>query len=95
MQFEAAELRHRGEAFDAIDLQIRLAIAGHFDELQQVRGARHGVALKEGLAADPVGRADHGARPPLEMADHPATDRLEVAGEIELRHALAVAGIGP
>ena len=79
MQLEAADLRHRGKPLDAVDLQIRLAIAGDFYQLQQVRGPRHRMALKEGLAADAVGRAHHRAGPALQMADHPAPDRLEIA----------------
>ena len=95
MQFEAADLRHRRETLDAIDLQIRLAIAGDFHQLQQLRGARHRMALEEFLAADAIGRADDGAGPALQMADHPAADRLEITREIELGHALAVAAVRP
>ena len=67
MQLEAADLRHRRQPFDPIDLQIGLAIAGDLDELQQVRAARHGVALEEGLAPDAVGRAHDRAGPALDV----------------------------
>ena len=36
VQLEAADLRYCGEAFDAIDLQVRLAIAEDFYKLEQI-----------------------------------------------------------
>ena len=51
MQFEPADLRHRGQPLDAVDLQIGLAVAGDLDQFQQLRGAGHRMALEERLAA--------------------------------------------
>ena len=59
MQFKTADLRHRRQSFDAINLQIGFAIAGDLDQFQQVRGAAHRMALKEGLPTDAVGRTHH------------------------------------
>ena len=95
MQLEPADLRHGRQTFDAVDLQIGLAIARYFYQFQQVRGAGHRVALEELFAADAVGGAYHGTWPSLDVPDHPAADRLEITGEVELGHALAVAGVGP
>ena len=47
MQFEGADLRDARPALDPIDLQIGLAVAEHRHQLEQVGGARHGVALEE------------------------------------------------
>ena len=63
----AADLRHRGQPFDPVDLQIGLAVAGNLHQFEQVRGARHRMALEELLAADAVGRADDRAGPSLQM----------------------------
>src|SRR6266481_2724981 len=68
----------------------RLHFAG-----KRSKRALHGVALKEPFAADPIRRANDGARPALQVANHPAADRLEISGEIELCHAIAVTDIGP
>ena len=95
MQLQPAALRHRRQPFDPIDLQIGFAIARDLGEFQQVRTTRHGVALKEGLALDAVGRAHHGARPALDVADHPVADGFEIPGKIELGDGLAIAAIGP
>src|SRR6266446_8900518 len=95
MQLQPTALGHRRKALDTIDLQIRLAVARDLHEPQQFRLARHGVALKEGLALDAVRRAHNGAWPSLEMADDPSADRFEVAREIELRYCVAVAAVGP
>ena len=32
--------------FDAVDLEIRLSVSGHGDQVQQIGGARHAVALR-------------------------------------------------
>ena len=52
---------------DAVDLQIGLAVARDFHQLEQIGRARHGVALKELLPADAVGRADDRTGPPADM----------------------------
>ena len=67
MQLERGDLRDRSQTLDAIDLQIGLAVAEHRDELEQIRCARHGVALEELFARDTVGRADDRAGPSLDM----------------------------
>src|SRR5258708_7038845 len=84
MQSAPADLRDRRETFDPIDLQIWLAIAGDFYELQQFRGARHGVALKEFLAVYAVVPPNHRARPPLQITAHPTADRLEITDRIQV-----------
>ena len=95
MQLNAADLCDRRETFDAIDLQIGFAIAGDLGQFQKVRGAGHGVALKESLAADAIRRANDRTGPAFQMADHPAAYSLEIAGEIELGDTFAVTGIRP
>ena len=54
MELERGDLGHRRQALDAVDLQIGLAVAEHRHQFEQVRRARHGVALEELLAADAV-----------------------------------------
>ena len=90
MQLESANLRDGNEAFHAVDLQIGLLVAEHRHQFQQVGGSRHGMALEELLAADPVRRADDRARPALDMLDQPRTDRFVIAGQILLGDRLAV-----
>src|SRR3984885_4349053 len=53
------------------------------------------MTLEKLLAFDSIGRTDDGARPALQMRYHPVADRLEIAGEIELGDAFAIAGIRP
>ena len=84
VEFHGGDLGHGDQPFDAIDLQIGLAVALDGRQLDQVGDARHGVALEELLAIDAIGRADDGARPSLEMLDHPGTDLFEIGREIAL-----------
>ena len=65
MEFHGRDLPHGDQAFDAVDLQVGLAVA--FDDrlLDQLGDARHGVALEALLVIDAVGRANDGAGPPL------------------------------
>ena len=95
MKFESADLRDSDQTFDAVDLHIGLAVAGDFHDIDQVRHTGHGMALKEGLAADSIGRADDRAGAASDMFDQPVADLLHVMGEIELGHRFAVAAIGP
>ena len=95
MQLERTDLCDRRKPFDAIDLQIGFVVAENLHQLQKVRGAFHGVALKEALAVDAVRRADQRAWPSLDMTDRPFADRLEIAREIEFGHRLAVTRVRP
>src|SRR3954447_12944305 len=95
MQLHRADLRHRCETFDAIDLDIRFAVPPHRYEFEEVGSSRHGMALKKSFAADPVRRAHQRARSALQVADHPCADRLEIAGKVELGHGSAVTTIRP
>ena len=84
MQLERRDLRDGRQALDPIDLEIGLTIAGDRHEFEQVRRARHGVALKELLAGEAIGRPDDRAGTPLDMPHHPGPDRFKIAREIEL-----------
>ena len=84
MQLDAADLRHGDQAFEAVDLHIGLAIAGDLRQFDQVRHSRHGVPLKEQLAADAVRRAHDRTRPPLDVRDQPVAHFGEVIGQIAL-----------
>ena len=95
MQLQPADLRHRRQSLDTINLQVRLAIAGHLGQFQEIGGALHSVTLKEFLTLDAIRRADNGTRPAFQMADHPAPHRFEIAGEIELGYAFAVTAVRP
>jgi hypothetical protein len=95
MQLEPADLRHRGQSLDLVDLQIGFAVAGHPRKRQELRGALHAVTLEEMLAMDAVGCAHDRTRPALDVRHHPLADRLEIVREIELGDGLTVAGIRP
>ena len=95
MQFEPAELRDRGKAFDPVDLQIGLAVTGNLDQLQELRSPGHAVALEKLLALDAVGRAHDRAWPALDVTDHPVSDGFEIAREIKFGDAFAIAAVGP
>ena len=88
VEFHGRDLGHGDQPFDAIDLQIGLAVALDGRQLHQVGDARHGVALEELLVIDAIGRADDGAGPSLEMLDHPGTNLFEIGGKIELGDGL-------
>ena len=53
------------------------------------------MALEKLPVGKAVRRADNRARPSLDMVHHPGADRFVIAGEICLRHRLAVAGVRP
>src|SRR4026209_2384627 len=80
---------------DAIDLQIRLVVAGDPRQRQQVRSSFHGVTLEKALPVDAVRRANDRAGASLDVPHQPLADALEVAGEIELGDGLAVGGVRP
>jgi len=71
MKFDTANLRNGDQALDPVHLEVRLFVAEHSDEFQQVRRARHRVTLEELLAANPVGRANDRAWAPFDMLDQP------------------------
>ena len=95
MQFQSAYLGNRGECFDAVDLHVRGLVAAHLDEVEQLRHARHGVALKEMLTADAVGRPHQRTGATRQVRQHPLCCLLIVAGEVEFGDRLAVARIRP
>ena len=84
MEFHGGDLGHGDQPFDAIDLEVGLAVTFDGGQLHQVGHARHRVALEELLIIDAIGRADDGARPSLEMLDHPRTNLFEIGGKIAL-----------
>jgi hypothetical protein len=88
VEFHGGNLSHGDQPFDAIDLQIGLAVSLDGRQLHQVGDARHGVALEELLIIDPIGRADNGARPSLEMLDHLRTNLFEIGRKIALGDGL-------
>ena len=67
----------------------------HVDQLQPWVRARHGVALEEGLALDPIGRADDRHRPVGDMGQYPFGRLFIVAGQVRLGDRRAAAGGGP
>src|SRR6185312_10311135 len=95
MQLQRGNLRKSSQPFDAVDLHIGLAIAGDPRKADQAGETRHGVALKEPLAADAVGATHQGARPARDVRQQPLADRGHVLGEFPLGHRAAVAGIRP
>ena len=59
MQFKPTDLRDSGKSLDAVDLQIGFAITGHGHKFEQVRSARHCMALEKRLSIDTIRRAHH------------------------------------
>ena len=86
--FDRCDLGCCDQTLDSIDLDVGLSVAFDLHEADQVRHAQHGMALEEPLRIDPVGRADDGAWPALQMLDHPRANLFEVAREIDLRISL-------
>src|SRR5579883_2926216 len=67
MQFGRADLRRRRQRLDAVELNVRLLLAAHLGVGDEVRAARHDMALEELLVAvDAVGRAHQRARSALD-----------------------------
>ena len=95
MKLERGDLCHGRQPFDAVDLKVGLAVARDRHELEEIGRTRHGMALKELLAADAIGNPDDRARASFDMAHHPRPDSLEIACEVELGHRFAVTGIRP
>ncbi len=95
MQLDAADLGNGGKTLAPIDLQIGFLVAEYFDQFEQVRCPRHGMTLKELLAADVIRGSYHRARPSLDMVYQPWSDGFMVAGEIFLGDRLSVIGIRP
>ena len=83
MILDGGDLRRGDEAFDAVDLDIGLAVALDLRQREQVRHALHCMALEEPLAVDAVRRADDRAGA-AQMLDHPRPDLLQIARKIEL-----------
>ncbi len=96
MQLERGDLRRLHERFDAIDLQIGLAIARRLaPSLKRFDVPRMAWRWKNVLAVDAIGRANDGAGAAADVLDQPVADGFEVAREIELGDGLAGAIVGP
>jgi len=91
----ARDLRGSDQALGTVDLQIGLAIATDFHELEQVGCSLHGMALKKKLPPDPIRRTHQGARTSCDVRHQPVCDTFQIAREIEFRDRLAIAGVRP
>jgi len=95
MQLHRTDLRHRREPFDAINLQIGLLVPEYGHQFQQVRRARHGMALEELLATESIRGPNDRARPSADVLDQPGADGLIVAGKVFLGDRRAIVGVRP
>ena len=101
MQFQRPGLGGGDQRFDAVDLQVRLAVAADFHLGEKGGLPLAGMALEKALLAfDAVGRAHQRAGPALDVRQHPAADRFVIARQFQLGDGLAFvgivgAGIGP
>ena len=82
--FDGGDLRGGDQTFDAVDLDVGLAVAFDLGQREQVRHALHFMALEEALAINAVRSPDDGAGSALQVLDHPGTDLLEVLRKVEL-----------
>ena len=90
MQLDGGDLRKGRKALGTVNLEIGFTVAGDLNELQKVRDAGHGVALKESLPLNALRGADHRARATSQMHHHPVGYGFEVACKVEFRHERAV-----
>src|SRR3982074_2995627 len=95
MHLESADLGDGGEPLDSLYLYVRRLIALDLRQGEEVRDARHRMALKELLAANAVGRTYQRARSALQMRQQPFANRLVILRQIELTDWLTVPRIGP
>ncbi|MNI41441.1 hypothetical protein D3C73_956940 [compost metagenome] len=82
MKLDTANLGNRSQPLHPVDLQVRLLVAEHGNEFEQVRRPRHGMALEKLLTTNPIRRADNRTGPTFDVVDQPCAHSLMIVRKI-------------